>query len=101
MERAELVFHPQAEADLAALFRWIEAEAGADVADRYLTRIEAKCATLTAYPNRGSPREDLGAGVRTQSFERRLVIAYRVTGKQVVILAVANGAREQAVLPDV
>lgn len=101
MERAELSFHPQAEADLAALFRWIEAEAGADVADRYLARIEAKCATLTAYPNRGSPRDDLGVGVRTQSFERRLVIAYRVTGDQVVILAVANGAREQAVLPDV
>ncbi len=100
MERAELSFHPQAEADLAALFRWIEAEAGADVADRYLARIEAKCATLTAYPNRGSPREDLGAAIRTQSFERRLVIAYRVELDQVVILAVAHGARGQVLMPD-
>lgn len=100
MERAELSFHPQAEADLSDLFRWVEAEAGAEVADRYLARIEAKCATLTAYPNRGSPRDDLGAGVRTQSFERRLVIAYRVEGDRVVILAVANGAREQVPKPD-
>lgn len=100
VEKAELSFHPQAQAHLADLFRWVEAEAGAEVADRYLARIEAKCATLTAYPNRGNPREDLGAGVRTYSFERRLVIAYRVEGDTVVILAVAHGARETQGMPD-
>jgi toxin ParE1/3/4 len=64
------------------------------VADAYLDRIEQKIVSVAEFPLRGTPRDDLAAGVRTLVFERRLLIAYRVENAVVIVLRVISGQRE-------
>lgn len=82
--------------DLIALQRWVSAEANIPTADGYLARIEERIAALADFPNRGSPRDDLIAGLRTLTFERRLLIAYSVDGKIVTVQRVINALRDLA-----
>lgn len=82
--------------DLIALHRWVSAEANIPTADGYLARIEERIAALADFPDRGSPRDDLIAGLRTLTFERRLLIAYSVDGKIVTVQRVINALRDLA-----
>jgi toxin ParE1/3/4 len=85
---------PLAIADLIALHGWVVEQADRATADGYLARIEARLAALADFPHRGTPRGDLGPGVRTLAFERRLVIAYRAEDAVVTVLRVVSGARD-------
>ena len=82
--------------DLIALHQWVSVEADIPTADGYLTRIENRIAALGDFPPRGSPRDDLVVGLRTLTFERRLIIAYNVDGKVVTIQRVINAFRDLA-----
>jgi toxin ParE1/3/4 len=82
-----------AKADLIALHAWIEEATDFETADRYLQRLERHCLALAEFPNRGTPRGDLGPEVRSLSFERRLVVFYRVENHVVAILRILSGAR--------
>lgn len=84
--------------DLIALHRWVSVEADIRTADGYLARIEKRIAAFTDFPHRGSPRNDLAAGLRTLTFERRLLIAYTVDGQVVTIQRVVNVFRDLAPL---
>ena len=57
-------FRPNAEADLQALFEYLSREATPRIAGDYARRVLAACVGLEMFPNRGTPREDLGPGVR-------------------------------------
>ncbi len=81
--------------DLAALHAWIVEQADLATADRYLDRINARVQSLSAFPNRGSPRDDLSVGVRSLPFGRR-IFYYLVEDDAVTILRVAEAARDQA-----
>ena len=81
-------------ADLDDLSAYIEAEAGAAVADAYDARIRDKIATLSAFPNRGTDRSILVAGYRSITFERRLLILYRVSGDVVTVARVLSAERD-------
>lgn len=83
----------QALADLERIGDWVAANAGAAVALAYLGRIEALCAGLAEFPRRGTPRDDLGAEVRTLSFEGRATIAYRIEADSVLILGIFHAGR--------
>ena len=80
--------------DLVAVHRWIAAEAGEAIADGYIDRIEKCCAGLEQFPDRGTPRPEMGQGVRSLSFERTMMIFYRTAEDVVTILRVLHGARE-------
>lgn len=82
--------------DLIALHQWVSVEADIPTADGHLTRIEERIAALADFPQRGSPRNDLVAGLRTLTFERRLLISYNVDGKVVTIQRVINAIRDLA-----
>jgi toxin ParE1/3/4 len=92
--RYEIVFLAEAEDDLNNLFDYIADQSDAVRAQGYVGRIEAACGKLTAFPNRGAPRDDLLPGLRTLSFERRALIAYRVDGTTVSILRVFYAGRD-------
>ena len=83
-------------ADLVSIYLWVEAAAGEAVAAAYQDRLRAACLALADFPGRGSPRPDLGSGVRSVAFERRAVIAYRELGETVEILAIAHRGRDLA-----
>jgi toxin ParE1/3/4 len=80
-------------ADLERIGDWVAANAGTEVALAYLDRIESACARLADFPLRGTPRDDLGPGVRTISFEGRATIVYRVEVATVLILGIFHAGR--------
>jgi len=80
--------------DLAKIGVWIAGRAGRTVANSYVDRIEAACWRLSDYPRRGTPRDDLAPSLRTITFERRIVIAYRIDADAVRILRVIHNARD-------
>ena len=69
-------------------------EAGWTIADAYYLRVEARLLSLSEFPRRGTPRDELQPGIRTVPFERRLVVFYEVEGDTVTVRRVINGARE-------
>lgn len=51
---------------------------------------------LSHFPNRGTPRFDLSSGLRTVTFERRVILAYRVENGAVNIVRLIYVARDFA-----
>ncbi|WEK43405.1 MAG: type II toxin-antitoxin system RelE/ParE family toxin [Candidatus Sphingomonas colombiensis] len=89
---------PLAIEDLIELHRWVSDETDPATASGYLDRIEERIASLSQFPDRGTPRDDLITGIRTLAFERRLLVAYMVDGSIVTVLRVINAARDLASL---
>lgn len=82
--------------DLIALHQWLGVEADIPAVDGYLARIEERIAAMADFPNRGSSRDDLVAGLRTLTFESRLLIAYKVDREVVTVQRVINAFRDLA-----
>ena len=90
----KVIFRPQAEADLFDLYRFIAERAGHTTAGRYIDRLEAACAALETFPARGTRRDDIRPGLRTLGFERRATIAFKVVGREVIIIRIFYGGRD-------
>ncbi|MER8410865.1 type II toxin-antitoxin system RelE/ParE family toxin [Mesorhizobium sp. M1342] len=90
----KVVFRPAAQADLFAIYNYIENDSGNRRAGDYVNRIEAACMALSTFPERGTVRDAVGPGVRIVGFERRVFIVFRVNGDTVVILRVLYGGSE-------
>lgn len=91
---AEVAFAARAQDDLFSIYVWVAEAAGVQVADAYDARLRHACLALAGFPGRGTPGGDPASGVRTVAFERQAVIAYRVEGGIVEILAVAHRGRD-------
>jgi toxin ParE1/3/4 len=87
-------FSPEALADLLDLYDYIAARSGAERAMSYLDRIEDCCRSLTTFPERSTGRDDPRPGLRVLGFERRVVIAFRLTADTVTILRILYGGRD-------
>lgn len=93
----EVRFRPLARADLFNLYDYIARHSGRERAGAYIDRIEAACMALANFPERGTRRDnDLGAGLRTIGFERRITVVFRVEADAVHILRVLYGGRDVA-----
>jgi len=71
MTRNEVVFTPEAEEQLAELYRYIEENATAAVALSYTSSVVEYCEGLATFPLRGTPRDDVRPGLRTTAYKRR------------------------------
>ena len=80
--------------DLKRLYDFIADHSGARVADRYIDRIEAACAALSLFSNRGVSREDMGPGIRIIGFERRATIVFQVEDASVAVVRVFYGGQD-------
>jgi toxin ParE1/3/4 len=103
LKRRRLVFRPQAEADLDAIYDYIaKASSNFEVAFNFTERLRAACFNLVDFSERGTPRDDLLPGLRTVAFERKSLIAYVVLVDDVVIVNIFHGGRdwEAAILRD-
>lgn len=96
MKRHRVGYSDTAQAQLLDLYRYIARESGPYIALSFVRRIEDQCERLETFPLRGTPRDDLAPGLRTLSFERRVVIGYTVAGDVVWIVGVSYGGRELA-----
>lgn len=94
-----VVFSPEAEEQLAELYRYISAASSPEAAARYTDAIVTYCEGLKTLPRRGTRRDDIRPGLRTTSFRKRVVIAFCVDAKLIAILGVFYAGRDyEAVL---
>ena len=85
-----------AEADLAEIWAFI-AEDSDKAADRFIDAIYDHAKGLLIHPETGSDRSEFAPELRA-SFFRRYAIYYTFDARQIVIVRVAHGARDQAAL---
>jgi len=88
-----VVYAPEAEDQLLALFFHIAAAASPEIAARYTDAIVSQCESLSTFPMRGARRDDIRPGMRVFGFRRRVSIAFEVTGEVVTILGVFYGGQ--------
>lgn len=87
-------FSPDAQKQLAELYRYIATAASPEVALRYVDAIVTHCEELRTFPLRGTQRDDLHPGLRITNYRKRAVIAFLVDGKKVSITGVFYGGQD-------
>lgn len=90
----KVVMLREAVADLKEMRVYLEDKAGTKITVAYIARIEAFCRGFSLLPERGLPRNDIRPELRVAIFEGRVTIAYRISGRQVVILRVLGAGRD-------
>lgn len=96
--RYRVVFTPEAEEQLAALYGYIAAAASPDIAARYTEAIVSYCESLCTFPLRGTMRDDIRPGLRITHYKKRTVIAFDVDADQVSIMGVFYGGQDYEAL---
>ena len=96
-----VVFSPEAEEQLVALYSYIAVAASPDIAARYTEAIVRYCESLCAFPHRGTRRDDVRPGLRITNYKERAVIAFDVDAEQVSIIGVFYGGQDyETILQD-
>jgi toxin ParE1/3/4 len=62
-------------------------------AERFVGRLVDACESLRDGPFRGTLREDIGPGIRSFGFERRITVFFTISDEQVVILRISYRGR--------
>lgn len=88
-----VVFSPEARDDLFKLHSYIFDRGAPNAAIAYVTRLQARCANLAAFPEQGALRDDIAVGLRLLGFERRTQIAFHITPNTVVIDRIFHGGQ--------
>ena len=93
MSQYTIIFTPEAQEQLAVLYRYIAAAASPDIAERYTSAIVAYCENLQDFPYRGTCRDDVRLGLRITNYKKRAVIAFAVDAKLVSVIGVFYGGQ--------
>ena len=93
-----VLFTPEAEEQLAELYRFIEKEASPTVALRYTSAIVAHCEGFRELPRRAVRRDDIRPGLHITIYKGRAVIAYAVDDERVPIVGLFYGGRDYEIL---
>lgn len=95
----KVVFSPEAEEQLLALYRYLANVVSPSVAHNYTSSIIDFCEQLTIFPLRGNQRDDIRPGLRTTHYKKQTVIAFSVQHEQIAILGIFYGGQDyEAVL---
>jgi plasmid stabilization system protein ParE len=98
-----VIFSPEAEEQLAALYNYIADAASPDIAAGYTEAIVSYCEGLHTFPIRGTVRDDVRPGLRITNYQKRAVIAFEVdeATKQISIIGLFYGGQDyEAILQD-
>ncbi|MDP1605315.1 MAG: type II toxin-antitoxin system RelE/ParE family toxin [Rhodocyclaceae bacterium] len=91
-----VVFSPESEEQLVALYRYIAGAATPSTAERHVNAIIDYCESLQTFPLRGTRRDDIRPGLRVTNYKGRAVIAFDVDAEQVAIIGVFYGGQDYA-----
>lgn len=94
MASHRIVFTPEARDQLDKLHAYITTAADAEIASRFVDGIIDHVATLSDFPNRGTPRDDIRSGLRTLPWRRRVTIAFMVGETEVVVIGIFYAGRD-------
>lgn len=89
-----VVFSPEAEKQLVALYSYIAEAASPNIAAQYIEAIVSYCESLSTFPHRGTIRDDVRPGLRITHYKKRTVIAFDVNAEQVSIIGVFYGGQD-------
>ena len=89
-----VIFTPEARDELKELNSYIAAAAGPETASRFIDGILNHIATLGEFPKRGTPRDELGPGLRTIAWRHRATIAFVVEERDVVVIGIFYAGRD-------
>jgi toxin ParE1/3/4 len=90
----DVVFTPEAEEELAALYRYIKDQASPEIALRYTSAIVDHCEGLGDFPRRAVRRDDIRPGLHITHYKGRAIVAFAVEAEQVSIIGVFYGGRD-------
>ena len=93
-----VVFTPEAQEQLVALYRYIASAASPEVAERYTGVIVTQCEELRTFPHRGTSRDDIRPGLRVTNYRGRAVIAFDVSAELISVIGVFYGGQDYASL---
>jgi toxin ParE1/3/4 len=95
VRRLRVRYRLEAYADLEDIFQVVlHISSNQITAERFVSRIRARCRRIGHAPYGGRPRDDLEPGLRTVPFESSAVIAYKVEGGYVRITNIFYGGRD-------
>lgn len=89
----EVVFAPEALADLRSLYDLIADASLPARALAYVEGLQRHCHGLADFPERGTRRDAIRPGLRTIGYRRRVTVAFHVTDATVVIDRLLYGGR--------
>lgn len=89
-----VIFTPEAQEQLIALYRYIAAAASPQIAQSYTDAIVTYCESLQTFPLRGTRRDDIRPGLRITNYRKRVVVAFEVDAAQVSIIGVFYGGQD-------
>ncbi len=89
-----VIFTPEAQEQLVALYQYISVAASPEIAKRYTEAIIAHCEGLQDFPHRGTGRDDVRPGLRVTNYKKRAVIAFTADAKQVSIIGIYYGGQD-------
>ena len=89
-----LVFTPEAQEQLLALYRYIATAASPEIAARYTDAIISYCESLQEFPMRGTRRDDIRLGLRITHYKKRSVIAFSVEPEKISIIGIYYGGQD-------
>lgn len=93
-----VVFTPEAQEQLVALYRYIASAASPEVAERYTGAIVTQCEELRTFPHRGASRDDIRPGLRVTNHRGRAIIAFDVSDELISIIGVYYGGQDYATM---
>jgi len=79
--------------DIEEIADYFAQQSGLDAAERFLSKLDAKFAKLTQFPNLGRNRDEILPSVRSLSLDQYLIL-YLPIGEDVEILRVVSGYRD-------
>src|SRR5690606_20741579 len=88
-----VIFTPEAQHQLLALYRYIAQRGAPLTAQRYTDAIVSTCEALASFPMRGVSRDDIRPGLRLTHHKKNTAIAFTVTGQTVTIIGVFYGGQ--------
>lgn len=96
-----VVFTPEAQTQLMALYQYIATAASPNIANNYTSSLVAYCESLQHFPHRGTLRDDIRPGLRITNYKGKTSIAFAVNECLVSILGIYHGGRDyEAILTD-
>jgi toxin ParE1/3/4 len=93
----ELVYAPQAVADLEEIYRFI-AQDSPDRAAAFVADIQQRCRLLLDSPELGPRRPNLGKGVRIYPMRRRVVVVCVIRTSAIEVLRMFYAGRDYEAL---
>ena len=89
-----VVFAPEAEEQLVALYLHIAEAASPEIAGNYTEAIVKQCEGLRSIPPRGTRRNYIRPGLRTIRFRRRVTIAFSAVDEVVTVHGIYYGGQD-------